>query len=65
MMARPEDFLGQIEQVNLPGSTAEYPNWRRKASLTVEALAEEPFVQSLARAIAADRVSPSAVLPGR
>lgn len=31
MLIQPEDLLGQIEQINLPGTTEEqFPNWRRK-----------------------------------
>ena len=31
LMVQLEDILGQVEQVNLPGTTDErYPNWRRK-----------------------------------
>jgi 4-alpha-glucanotransferase len=33
-----EDLLKQAEQQNLPGSTLEYPNWRRKMKCTVEEL---------------------------
>jgi 4-alpha-glucanotransferase len=38
-----EDLTGETEQQNLPGSTAQYPNWRRKMKVPVEefsALAE-------------------------
>jgi 4-alpha-glucanotransferase len=31
-----EDLTGETEQQNLPGSTAEYPNWRRKMKVAVE-----------------------------
>jgi 4-alpha-glucanotransferase len=31
-----EDILGQSDQVNLPGTTTRYPNWRRKLSLDLE-----------------------------
>ncbi len=37
-----EDVLGQREQVNLPGTTTEHPNWRRKLPATLEELAEDP-----------------------
>jgi (1->4)-alpha-D-glucan 1-alpha-D-glucosylmutase len=36
-----EDLLGQIDQVNLPGTTQEYPNWRRKIPKTLEDLKSE------------------------
>jgi 4-alpha-glucanotransferase len=38
MVLNQEDLLKQAEQQNLPGSTSEYPNWRRKMKCTVEEL---------------------------
>jgi 4-alpha-glucanotransferase len=38
MVLNQEDLLKQTEQQNLPGSTTEYPNWRRKMKCTVEEL---------------------------
>jgi 4-alpha-glucanotransferase len=38
MLLNQEDLLKQAEQQNLPGSTLEYPNWRRKMKCTVEEL---------------------------
>jgi (1->4)-alpha-D-glucan 1-alpha-D-glucosylmutase len=48
MMVRPEDFLGQVEQVNMPGSTYEYPNWKRKLPLNLEDWPEDPRFTALA-----------------
>ncbi|MDX2269373.1 MAG: 4-alpha-glucanotransferase [Bryobacter sp.] len=31
-----EEFLGEVHQMNLPGSTAEYPNWQRKTRIALE-----------------------------
>ena len=31
-----EDVLGQRDQVNLPGTSGQYPNWRRKLTLDLE-----------------------------
>ena len=33
-----DDLLGEIEPVNIPGTYREYPNWRRKLALPVEAI---------------------------
>jgi 4-alpha-glucanotransferase len=33
-----EDLLKETEQQNLPGTTSEYPNWRRKMRFTIEEL---------------------------
>jgi 4-alpha-glucanotransferase len=34
-----EDLLGMVEPVNIPGTHTEYPNWQRKVSQTIEAVA--------------------------
>src|SRR5260370_11907556 len=49
MVLNQEDLLKETEQQNLPGSTAEYPNWRRKMSSTVEDLWESPEVHAFTR----------------
>lgn len=33
---QPEDWLGMTSPVNVPGTVNEYPNWRRKLSVTLE-----------------------------
>lgn len=58
MMANLEDLLLQAEQMNLPGTVDEYPNWRYKLTTAVEQLAADPFVQRAARKIAAERSAP-------
>lgn len=41
-----EEITGEAHQQNLPGSTAEYPNWRRKMKVTMEELAAlQPLTQ--------------------
>ena len=60
MMAQPEDWLGVTEQNNLPGTIDEYPNWRRKLPVTIEALAADATGARLARALAAERGDPRA-----
>ena len=37
-----EDLLKSKDQQNLPGTTAEYPNWRRKLDFTLEDLRQRP-----------------------
>jgi len=50
-----EDLTGETEQQNLPGSTWQYPNWRRKMKITVEDFAQiesrlaEPITRSARR----------------
>ena len=36
------------DQVNLPGTTNQHPNWRRKQSLSLEELSTNPCVRALA-----------------
>jgi 4-alpha-glucanotransferase len=52
-----EDLTGTAEQPNLPGTTTEHPNWRRRVAASVDALfADQAFVKRLA-ALAAARAS--------
>jgi 4-alpha-glucanotransferase len=44
-----EDLTGQIEQQNLPGSTWQHPNWRRKMKVAVEDLG--PLAEQLGTAL--------------
>jgi 4-alpha-glucanotransferase len=51
MMVQPEDVLGVAEQANLPGTTSEHPNWRRKLPLALEAWVENPRFKALGEAL--------------
>ena len=44
-----EDLIGTAEPVNVPGTSREYPNWRRKLHLTVEETFESQWVQQTLR----------------
>ena len=46
-MIQLDDWAAEIDPVNLPGTTDEYPNWRRKLSLTLEELLASPNWQTL------------------
>ncbi|KAA5948198.1 4-alpha-glucanotransferase [Pantoea sp. Bo_2] len=46
---QPEDWLDMAAPVNIPGTSDEYPNWRRKLSVTVEALFSDPETDVLLR----------------
>jgi 4-alpha-glucanotransferase len=50
-----EDLFGLLEQPNLPGTTDQHPNWRRRLPDTVAALIARPDVAARAQAIAAGR----------
>ena len=43
-----DDILGELDQVNVPGTFNEYPNWRRKNHVAVEDIAGDERVKSLA-----------------
>ncbi|MEO8524830.1 MAG: malto-oligosyltrehalose synthase, partial [Caldimonas sp.] len=55
MMVQLEDLLGMAEQANLPGTTDEHPNWRRKLGEDLDALGADRRFQRLAAAIALAR----------
>jgi (1->4)-alpha-D-glucan 1-alpha-D-glucosylmutase len=53
-----EDVFGQIEQINLPGTIDEHPNWRRKLARELEDWTRDPEVQALFEAVGRERPSP-------
>ncbi len=55
MVVRMEDVLGQHDQVNLPGTHGEHPNWRRKLALDLECWDEEARILALVSALRAER----------
>ena len=59
MMVQLEDALGVIEQANMPGTTDEHPNWKRKLPDTLEKLAGSERVRGLAAVLAKIRPHPS------
>jgi (1->4)-alpha-D-glucan 1-alpha-D-glucosylmutase len=50
-MAQLDDIAGELHQVNLPGSTIEYPNWRRRQSRSVPDMENDPAILRLMAAI--------------
>jgi (1->4)-alpha-D-glucan 1-alpha-D-glucosylmutase len=68
LMVQMEDVLGQLDQVNLPGTTGQYPNWRRKLPLNLEEWPNDPRVVALAEALQRERgrgAHPEAAAPGK
>ncbi|KAA8996397.1 4-alpha-glucanotransferase [Affinibrenneria salicis] len=55
-----EDWLDMATPVNVPGTSDEYPNWRRKLSKTLEAMFADPGLARLIRDIDLRRGSPPA-----
>jgi len=58
MMVQLEDVIGATEQVNMPGTTEEHPNWKRKLPETLEQLAGGERLRSLAATLAKLRPHP-------
>lgn len=52
-----EDLLGMIEPVNVPGTSDEYPNWRRKLPLPLEAIFERADILRTLQAVNRRRAS--------
>lgn len=44
---QPEDWLHMLEPVNIPGTSNEYPNWRRKLSRTIDDIFADSAIQNL------------------
>ena len=42
-----EDWMEMTQPVNIPGTSDEYPNWRRKLTMTLEQLSEQQNVNQL------------------
>jgi (1->4)-alpha-D-glucan 1-alpha-D-glucosylmutase len=58
MVFQLEDYLGQTEQVNLPGTIdTQYPNWRIKLSKSIEELFEDDNLKSFLSEINSIRAS--------
>ena len=48
-LAHPDDLLGEVDQINVPGTVDTYPNWRRKLSIALEAPALAEAIARLVR----------------
>jgi 4-alpha-glucanotransferase len=49
LVVNQEDLTKETEQQNLPGSTHQYPNWRRKMKYSLEELESLPLLRDCAR----------------
>jgi len=54
-LAQLDDLALQAHQANLPGSTTQYPNWRRRQARTIDDLFTDTVVQKELTTIAAER----------
>ncbi|MDC9615130.1 4-alpha-glucanotransferase [Xenorhabdus khoisanae] len=48
---QPEDWLDMENPVNIPGTTEEYPNWRRKLNVTLEAMFTDAHIRQLLQTV--------------
>ncbi|MBI2290175.1 MAG: malto-oligosyltrehalose synthase [Betaproteobacteria bacterium] len=55
MMVQMEDVFGQLEQVNLPATSAGYPNWQRKLPLDLEEWSADARLMALVEALRQER----------
>jgi len=55
MVAQLEDVTGVADQSNLPGTTTQYPNWRRKLPLALEHYPDEDRFTQLTQTLAHTR----------
>ncbi|HET9748114.1 MAG TPA: 4-alpha-glucanotransferase [Casimicrobiaceae bacterium] len=58
-VVQPEDVLGVVEQANLPGTTTEHPNWRRKLPVMLDDMETDGRLRRLAARVAHERATPS------
>jgi 4-alpha-glucanotransferase len=54
-----EDVLGEIEQANLPGTTEDHPNWRRRCSHSLEEVVYDPELRRVAVLVGEARRRPA------
>ena len=54
-VAQLDDLLDEAEQVNVPSTVREHPNWRRKLKLPIEALPGHPGFEAVAAIFRAER----------
>ena len=62
-VAQYDDLAGETMPVNVPGTTTEHPNWRRRTARTVGAVFEAPEGARGIEAIAAGRKPPTELSP--
>ena len=53
-----EDLTADPEQVNIPGTIDEHPNWRRKIACDIEELPAQPFFRAITAALREERPRP-------
>ena len=57
MLVQADDLTAETEPLNVPGTDAERPNWRRRLSVNVEDLAAAPYAAAIFAAVRVERPS--------
>jgi glycogen operon protein len=55
MLVQADDLGGEADPLNVPGTDREWPNWRRRVSVPVDALCETPRAQAILAAVKKER----------
>jgi 4-alpha-glucanotransferase len=55
VMVHIDDAIGELTPVNVPGTSDQYPNWRRKLSLDLDAIGSDQRFARLAAVLHAER----------
>ena len=55
MLVQLEDLFGQMDQINMPGTVNQYPNWRRKLPVNIEDWLDQGNLAFFALAIIEER----------
>jgi 4-alpha-glucanotransferase len=50
-----DDLTGAVEQVNIPGTNQEHPNWRRRLPVDLESLPEAPLFKAITATVRQER----------
>lgn len=61
--ASADDLCGALDQVNIPGTVNEHPNWRRKLGVAIEEMAAHPLFAAVTSALREERPKPGVGAP--
>jgi 4-alpha-glucanotransferase len=54
-LAQIDDLTGEVDPINVPATSDEHPNWRRRLSMTLEELASSPSFRECTRTFREER----------
>ncbi len=58
LVVQAEDLTGALDQVNIPGTTTQHPNWRQKLGIDLEDLPDSPLFRAITEALRRERPKP-------